>query len=598
MTQRSRGAALQAWVRALDATRLLEDSPDTTLPGLVQDMAATCPDAVALVGEAETLTYAGLVARANRTAHWARAQGVAPGDVVCLLMPNCPDYVAIWFGIVQVGGVVALLNTNLSGDALAHGIGAAAPAHIIVAAALQDRLAAIRPTLPAAVRCWVHGAAAETAGFPRIDQDILRQPATPPALPPRLRPLGRDRALLIYTSGTTGLPKAAAVSHARLVEWSCWFAGMMDVQPEDRLYDCLPLYHSTGGVVAVGAMLVRGGSVLIRPRFSASRFWDDVIDGDCTIFQYIGELCRYLLHSPPHPRETRHRLRLCCGNGLRGDVWAPFQARFAIPHILEFYAATEGSVSLYNAEEKPGAIGRVPPFLAHRFPVALIRCDPETGDALRDADGFCIRCAADEPGEAIGRILDAGAAPARQFDGYTDPAASARKVLHDVFAAGDRWFRTGDLMRKDAAGYYYFVDRMGDTFRWKGENVSTAEVSAIVAACPGVTQAVVYGVAVPGAEGRAGMAAITTADGFDLAVLHRHLAQGLPDYARPLFVRLCRSLDVTGTFKPITRQLAQDGFSRAASPDPVWFADPRCGAFVLCDDALREQIETSGLPRA
>jgi fatty-acyl-CoA synthase len=503
---------------------------------------------------------------------------------VALLLGNCADYAAIWLGITRVGGVVALLNTNLVGDALLHCIGAAQAGHLIAGAGFAPTVAAIARRLPPGLRCWGHGA---DAPAPRIDEAAAALDGGPVDAPP---PGPRDRALLIYTSGTTGLPKAAHVSHGRLVEWSFWFAGMMDVQATDRLYDCLPMYHSTGGVVAIGALLVRGGSVVIRPRFSASRFWDDVAEEGCTIFQYIGELCRYLENTPPHPRETAHRLRLACGNGLRGDVWERFQDRFAIPQVLEFYAATEGNVSLYNAEGKPGAIGRVPSFLAHRFPVALVRCDTESNEPVRGADGLCIACAADEPGEAIGRILADPHAPARQFDGYTDAAASARKVLRDVFAPGDTWFRTGDLMRRDAAGYFYFLDRLGDTFRWKGENVSTTEVAAMVAACPGITEAVVYGVAVPGHEGRAGMAAITATDGFDPAVLHAHLAANLPEYARPVFLRLCGALDVTGTFKPMKGQLAREGYSAAVGADPVWYNDRALGAFVPCDAALRAML--------
>ena len=214
----------------------------------------------------------------------------------------------------------------------------------------------------------------------------------------------------------------------------------MDAQPDDRLYNCLPMYHSTGGVVAIGSILSRGGSVLIRSRFSASRFWDDIVTGECTIFQYIGELCRYLTRSPAHALETAHKLRLACGNGMRGEVWEEFQSRFRIPRILEFYAATEGNVSLYNCEGRPGAIGRIPPFLRHRFPVELIRTDIETGEPMRDASGRCIKCAADEPGEAIGRIVADSLSPARHFDGYTDRQASARKVLCDVFEAEDDGF--------------------------------------------------------------------------------------------------------------------------------------------------------------
>ena len=211
-----------------------------------------------------------------------------------------------------------------------------------------------------------------------------------------------DPALLIYTSGTTGLPKAAYVSHRRVLEWSFWFAGLMDFGPDDRMYDCLPLYHSVGGVVATGALLVRGGSVLIRDKFSAQRFWDDVADRGCTLVQYIGELCRYLVNAPQHPKERAHRLRLACGNGLQADIWEKFQQRFAIPRILEFYAATEGNFSLYNVEGKVGAIGRVPSFLAHRFPLRLVRFDAVAAAPVRDARGFCIRCATNEIGEAIG----------------------------------------------------------------------------------------------------------------------------------------------------------------------------------------------------
>jgi fatty-acyl-CoA synthase len=269
-------------------------------------------------------------------------------------------------------------------------------------------------------------------------------------------------------------------------------------------------------------------------------------------------------------------------------VWLRIQDRFAIPRILEFYAATEGSVSLYNCEGKPGAIGRVPPFLAHRFPVALVRCDPASGEPIRDAAGLCVACDPDETGEALGQILDAGHAAARHFDGYTDPAASARKVLDNVLAPGDRWFRTGDLMRRDAAGFFTFVDRIGDTFRWKGENVSTMEVAAAVRACPGITDAVVYGVTVPGHEGRAGMAAITADDGFSLEMLRAHLAARLPDYARPLFLRRCRALDLTGTFKLTSRALATEGYARGS--DPVWFDDRASGGFISCDAAVIDAL--------
>jgi fatty-acyl-CoA synthase len=372
--------------------------------------------------------------------------------------------------------------------------------------------------------------------------------------------------------------------------WSHWFAGMTGAGPDDRLYNCLPMYHSVGGVVATGSLLVAGGSVAIRETFSASAFWADIARWDCTMAQYIGELCRYLLAAPPRAEERAHRLRLFCGNGLAGDVWAPFQARFGIPRILEFYAATEGNFSLYNAEGQPGAIGRIPPFLAHRFPAAIVRFDPLAVAPLRDEAGRCIRCAPGEAGEAIGRISADPANLAARFEGYTNPADTEKKVLRDVFTPGDAWLRTGDLMRTDAKGFYYFVDRVGDTFRWKGENVATTEVAEAVRACPGVAAASVYGVAVPGCEGRAGMVAVVAGEGFDLARLYDHLAERLPSYARPLFVRLVDSLEATETFKQKKQTLAGEGFDPRRTSDPLYFADQGAGAYRILDQVLFDRL--------
>lgn len=570
-------------MRALQITHLLLEMPDATLPRLVQSAARTRGDAPALIGSDETLSYAALAARANRYARWALAEGLAPGDVVALLMPNRPDYVAIWLGLTQVGCVVALLNTHLARDALVHCIVAARARHVIVAAALADRVLAVKAHLPASTGWWLHGEGEPS--LPRLDLAISHLSGEVLGGGEQRPARSRDPALLIYTSGTTGLPKATKVSHARVLEWSGWFAGMADMQPEDRLYDCLPLYHAVGGVVGVGSMLVAGGAAIIREDFSAARFWADVAESGATIIQYIGELCRYLLHAAPAAGEASHRVRLATGNGLRADVWEPFQRRFRIPRILEFYAATEGCISLTNCEGKPGSVGRVPQFLAHRFPVALVRCDPSIGEPLRDGAGRCLRAAPDEPGEALAEVGGTGV----HFDGYTDAAATNAKFLRDVFKTGDCWFRTGDLMRRDAAGYFYFVDRLGDTFRWKGENVSTTEVAAVLQSCPGVIDAAAYGVAVPGTEGKAGMAALVVDETFNLPHLRAHLAARLPGYARPLFVRLCTALDTTGTFRLRKVNLEREGY--AGAPDPVWFDDRTADVFVACDAALLAAIE-------
>jgi fatty-acyl-CoA synthase len=567
------------WVRALELTAGIEKAPARTLPVVIEELAAKAPGAPALLSEREQFTFAELAGRARRYARWALGQGLLKGDVVALVMSNRPEYLAVWLGLSRVGVVTALINPALRGASLAHSLNVAQPKHILVEAPLSAALAAIATTLQGAPRIWLHGRAMTDW---RIDLAIAAYGDADLAFEtPQVTTA--DRALLIYTSGTTGLPKAAYVSHHRVMSWASWFAGLIDIQPSDRLYDCLPLCHSAGGVAAVGAALVAGASSVVAEKFSASRFWDDIARWDCTIFQYIGELCRYLTAAPPHAKERAHRLRVACGNGLSGDVWQAFQERFAIPRILEFYAATEGNFSLYNVEGKPGAIGRLPAFLKHRFPAAIVRHDPDTGLPTRDPDGFCVPCGPNEPGEAIGRVGHAGAA---RFEGYTDAAASEAKLLRGVFEPGDAWVRTGDMMCTDEQGYWRFVDRLGDTFRWKGENVAAAEVAAAIRAHPAVADACVFGVAVPGASGKAGMAAVVAGDGFDLAALRAHLAGRLPDYARPVFVRVVDALELTETFKLRKQALAAEGWEATG----VCIDDRAEGSYVPLDAAMAERL--------
>jgi fatty-acyl-CoA synthase len=584
---------LKAWVRALELTAPVDRRTAPILPVLIGTLAERFGPAPALTSRGASLSYRELAASVNRYARWALEQGFTPGDVVCLLMPNCPDYLAIWLGLTRVGVVVSLLNTNLTGEVLAHSINIVSPRYVIVAAALTPALRAALPHISAA--CGLHGAADGFCELPRVDlaaaqlsaEAITAQEQPPPSLD--------DRALHIYTSGTTGLPKAANVSHLRVMQWSHWFAGLMNTQPDDRMYNCLPLYHSVGGVVATGATLVGGGTVVLRERFSASEFWKDIVAERCTLFQYIGELCRYLLTAAPQPWETQHSLRLCCGNGLRPEVWEPFRNRFHIPRILEYYAATEGSFSLYNCEGRPGAIGRIPPFLSHRMPVALVKFDQGTGVPLRDESGRCTRCEVNEAGEAIGEISGAAGKHGGRFEGYADPAAAEKKILRDVFAPGDAWYRTGDLMRKDEQGFYYFVDRVGDTFRWKGENVSTGEVTAVVTSYPGVIDAAVYGVAVPGADGRAGMAAVAVRPEFELAGFREHLAARLPDYARPVFLRIVSAIEITGTFKLRKQELSIEGYDRTKISDPLYFDDRARAAYTPLDEALYQRLQSGNM---
>jgi fatty-acyl-CoA synthase len=576
------------WLRALELTAPIANNRARVLPTVIGDLATELGDMPAVVSHGEQVTYRQLAQRSNCYARWALGQGLAKGDVVCLLMPNRAEYLAIWLGITRIGGVVSLLNTNLAGTSLAHCINVVDPKHVIVAGELSGSFASARPHVAADLKVWLWGSG--EGDFPRVEDEIEKVSGERLADVELPSVSIDDRALCIYTSGTTGLPKAAHVNHYRLMYWSHWFAGLMDVQSADRMYNCLPMYHSVGGVVAIGAMLVRGGSVAIREKFSGRQFWNDIVKWDCTLFQYIGELCRYLLNTPACLGEKEHRLRLCCGNGLRSDVWTKFKERFQIPQILEFYASTEGNVSIFNCEGRPGAVGRIPAFLSHRFPAAIVKFDIETEVPIRDETGFCVRCSPNEVGETIGKISSGSLNYVGQFEGYTSKAQTERKILRNVFASGDSWFRTGDLMRKDEQGYFYFVDRIGDTFRWKGENVATSEVSEVVSSFPAVAEATVYGVTIPGTDGRAGMVAVVLRDELDLVAFQEHLMVHLPHYARPLFLRVRSELAITGTFKQLKSDLLREGYDPDASTDAIYFNDPEHQVFVPVDRALHGRI--------
>jgi len=586
----AKSSVAKDWSRALQRKASIAGCPDRIFPAVLEELAEKFGEAPALLSERESFSHAGLVRRSNQYARWALDQGLAKGESVCLLMPNRPEYMAIWLGLTKVGCVVALLNTNLVGDSLAHCIDMVAPKSIIVDAELAGGFTAALPEVTAPTSIWIRGAG--DLPYRRIDTEIERHSGETLDKSDRRAPHIDDRALYIYTSGTTGLPKAAVISHGRIMQWTNWFAGLMDTQATDRMYDCLPMYHSVGGVQAPGAVLLGGGSVVLREKFSASQFWNDVTRWDCTLFQYIGELCRYLVHSPTSALETEHRLRMACGNGLRPDVWQAFQSRFCIPRILEFYAATEGAVSLFNVEGEPGAIGRIPAFLGHRPPVVLVKFDVEKEEPLRDAQGRCIRCLTNEIGEAIGPLPGESSAVSNRFECYTNPEASQKKILRDVFESGDAWFRTGDLMRKDERGFFYFVDRAGDTFRWKGENVAASEVASVICSFPGVTHANVYGVEIPGADGRAGMAALAIDGALDLTAFRDDLVRRLPSYARPLFLRIRNGLDLTGTFKYTKTDLVRQGFDPHATADAIYFNHPDKNGFVPLDRALYDEIAT------
>ena len=580
--------------RMLRRTKPIAKNPTFTIRDLSEALAEKYADRVALISERETFSYREWNGRANQYARWAMAQGIKKGDVVALIMPNRPEYLCVWLGIAKAGGITALINTNLFGPSLAHCINVVNAKITIVATELLDQFETAKSALHPDVSIFAHG---ETDKYTRMD--TLLEGFSAENLPIAERvPLNiNDKCVYIYTSGTTGLPKAANINHYRLQLAMHGYSAATNATQADRIYNALPLYHTVGGITAPGSVLTVGGSCVIREKFSAREFWSDIVRFDCTMFCYIGEFCRYLLNTPPGPHDRSHRIRICYGNGLRPDVWVPFRDRFNIPEIREFYAATEGNIVIFNFDSRAGAIGRIPKWLEKKFIVKIVKFDIETEQPIRDAQGHCILCAPNEVGEIIGQILNDPDKPSARFEGYADKEASNKKILHDVFAPGDAWFRSGDLLRKDERGYYYFVDRIGDTYRWKGENVATNEVSETLTGFGGFFETTIYGVRIPGIDGRAGMAALVVGDleKFDLTGFRRYLIENLPDFARPLFLRFQHHLDVTGTFKQRKVELVNDGFDPAKITDRLYFNDAASGEFIPLDAAVYQQIINGSL---
>ncbi|MDE3114027.1 MAG: long-chain-acyl-CoA synthetase [Pseudomonadota bacterium] len=560
--------------RSLYRMRHVKPDSPVTIADIVEGFARDKPDNIAILYDDRTVSYRALNEGANRYANWARALGIGRGDVVALLMENRPEYIMAWLGLVKLGAVIALINTNLRGQPLAHSIGVAGARHLILGAELAPVYFEAHALIDSPPLVWITGGSAE--GGENLDTVLATAAAT---LDPSLRAglTCKDLAFYIYTSGTTGLPKAANISHMRMLFMMYGFAGGLDAGERDRMYNTLPLYHSAGGICALGPAFTTGGALIIKRKFSVHDFWQDCYRYRPTFFQYIGELCRYLLNAPPGPHEQDHAIRAITGNGLRPEIWPAFQKRFAIPKIVEFYGATEGNVSMLNYDGTVGAVGRIPFYMRLLMTTRIVRFDVENETPVRETDGFCRECAPNEAGEAIGKISNEAG---HDFEGYTKKEDTQKKILTDVFEKGDRWFRTGDLMKRDAHGYFYFVDRIGDTFRWKGENVSTNEVAEAFGVIDGIQEANIYGVKVPGMDGRAGMAALVTAPGFDVPGLAEKLAGNLAAYARPVFIRIRPAMEITGTFKLRKVDLVKDGFDPNAIDDPLYIFDSATERYV------------------
>jgi acyl-CoA synthetase (AMP-forming)/AMP-acid ligase II len=496
-------------------------------------------------------------------AHFFLAQGVMPGDMVATYLMNSADFVVIWMGLFCIGCAPAHLNYNLKGDALIHCLKIAGVKMVLV-----DEDAECRARFE---ECQERVSELGVRPY-TVDEALLEKVFSGPLNVPgdeyRENVVGSDPTCLLYTSGTTGLPKAGKFMVSRYHERGSPDRPPFDQKPGpggDRWYCCMPIFHGTGGL-AVMMCLTSGMSVAVGRKFSVSTFWDDIHDSESTMFIYVGEAARYLLMAPPHPKERDHKLKGMYGNGMRPDVWNRFKERFNVSQVIEFFNSTEGVLAMVvqsKGDFTATTVGHHGAIIRRALndvyvPVAI---DPETGDMLRDpATGFVKRNSYTEGGEILVGVPSVDA-----FAGYhNNPTATAKKFERDVFKKGDLYYRSGDALRRDNDGRWYFLDRLGDTFRWKSENVSTAEVAEVLGRFPGVGEAIVYGTLVPKHDGRAGCVSLrfsdnVTAETFDWKALLAFARAKLPRYAVPVFVRLVRDASNTDNQKQNKGPLREEG---------------------------------------
>mmetsp|Transcript_61119 Transcript_61119/g.199828 ORF Transcript_61119/g.199828 Transcript_61119/m.199828 type:complete len:635 (+) Transcript_61119:115-2019(+) len=577
---------------------------DFTIADIWAESVAKWADSTFVIFEHRRLTFKDVDMMSNQMAHWLLEQGFKTGDVIAMVMENKAEFIAWWLAMTKIGLQVAMINYNTKQKGLVHCIKVANASGVLFDADTAQSIHDVEGEL-AGIKL-LHWGSAPSLPF----KSTL--PVTHDALLAYPRDAGKFKAMrkgikmsdnfgFIYTSGTTGLPKAANIMHVK-------FAGMgsmilaSGLGPSDRLYTCLPIFHSAGGGIGVIGCILTGATLVLSRKFSNSRFWYEIMAYDCTAFQYIGELGRYLVnYAKEHPEVTKlpHKVKVAIGNGMRPEVWDDFQDGFRIPLVAEFYGATEGNGALINFCERGdkasrGAVGRAGTLLTKVLKARVLKFDYETEEVIRGPDGFCIECAHGDAGELV--FPNVKDDPSKEFKGYTDPKATAKKLLSDAFEKGDSWFRSGDLLSKDSAGYFYFIDRIGDTFRWKGENCSTMEISEIVSAFPGVTEANVYGVKVPGsADGRACMVAISGGaqlqEQAQLDALLKLCEKELPKYAQPLFLRFLPDMDITGTFKHQKVALRESGCDPKAVADKLFWFSPASRRYEPFGASEYQQLE-------
>jgi len=554
---------------------LVRPNSKKSIGTVFQERAARYGDRVFLRFGDQQLTYRDANAAANRYAAVLAARGVGHGDVVGIMLRNSPNAVLTMLAAVKCGAVAGMLNYHQRGEVLAHSLG------------LLDAKVLIAETdlVSAVTECGGTGDS-ETLTVEDLERFAVSAPATNPATASAVQ--ARDTAFYIFTSGTTGFPKASLMTHLRWLKALAAFGGLgLRLKSSDTLYCCLPLYHNNALTVALSSVINSGATLALGKSFSASKFWDEVIASRATAFIYIGEVCRYLLNQPPKPTDRAHKVRMIAGNGLRPEIWDEFTKRFGIARVCEFYASSEGNTAFINIFNVPKSTGISP------LPLAYVEYDPDTGAPRRDENGRVRRVPAGEPGLLISPVNRL-----QPFDGYTDQASSEKKLVRNAFREGDCWFNSGDVMSPQGMGHAAFVDRLGDTFRWKGENVATTEVEAAVAADGSVEHCTVFGVEVPRTGGRAGMAAVQLRDGaeFDGRSLARAVYGELPVYALPLFVRVVESIAQTTTFKSRKVELRDEGYGPDVS-DPLYVLAGRDEGYVPYYDEYPEEVAAGKRPQ-
>ena len=561
-------------VRGVLTGLLARPTSKTSIGKVFQERAARFGDRVFIRFGDQQLTYREANATANRYAAVLAARGVGRGDVVGIMLRNSPNAVLMMLAVVKCGAVAGMLNYHQRGEVLAHSLGLLDAKVLVVESDLID----------AVDECGGAGVASTT--IEEMERLAATAPTTNPASASAV--LAKDTAFYIFTSGTTGHPKASVMTHRRWLSALAAFGGLgLRLKGSDTLYSCLPLYHNNALTVAVGSVINSGATLALGKSFSASRFWDEVIASDATAFIYIGEVCRYLLNQPAKPTDRAHKVRLIAGNGLRPEIWDEFTTRFGIARVCEFYAASEGNTAFINIFNVPRSTGIAP------MPLAYVHYDPDTGEPLRGEDGRVQRVPAGEPGLLLSPVNRL-----QPFDGYTDPSASEKKLVRNAFREGDCWFNTGDVMSPQGMGHAAFVDRLGDTFRWKGENVATTQVERALAADKSIEECAVFGVEIPRTGGRAGMAAVKLRDGveFDGKAVAHTVYDELPAYALPLFLRLVDSMEHTTTFKSRKVDLREQAYGPGIE-DPLYVLAGRDEGYVPFYDDYPDEVAAGKRPR-